>query len=231
VERETAVLRKPVQDAETAIMQDMRTAENGCATTGKPETTFEAMVTAIGDSLSDLASFDDEQDWADEEVDEEDTELGKLSDDDEPGWVMGTITKTVQHHLENFRQKQMRLDELTQPAWGDAANYFCERDMRYGTAELKVLAVVKPQIDMTTATRSPITVREHMQTPEIVRGESEMPAVTSRPGSSQMWLGSEKPQSPKLIPVLSPGMATDLMPIQDANPVEPVSLYPWMKHP
>jgi len=86
--------------------------------------------------------------------------------------------------MESFRQKQMRLDELTQPGWGDAANYFRERDMRYGTAELKVPVVVKPQIEKTAATPSPITVGEHMQTPEIIRGQSQMPAVTSRPGSS-----------------------------------------------
>jgi hypothetical protein len=63
----------------------------------------------------------------------------------------------VQHHMESFWQKQMRLNELTQLGWGDAANYFRERDMRYGTAELKVPAVVKPQIDTTAATPSPIT--------------------------------------------------------------------------
>ena len=120
---------------------------------------------------------------------------------------------------------------MTQPGWGDAANYFHERDMRYGTGKLKVPAVGKPQIDTTAATPSLITVGEHMQTPEIVRGQSEMPAVTSRPGSSQMRLGSEKPQSHKFISVLSPGMATDSMPIQDANPVEPVRFYPCMKHP
>ena len=208
-ERETAVARKRVQDAETAIMQDMTAAENGGATAGKPETTFEEMLNAIGDSLSDLASSDDEQDGEDEEDDEEDTELGKLSDDDEPGWVMGTITKTVQHRMESFRQKQMRLDELTQPGWGDAANYFRERDMRYGTAELKVPAVVKPQIETTAATPSPITVGEHMQTPEIVRGQSEMPAVTSRPGSIPMRLGFEKPQAQIFIPILLPNAPTD----------------------
>ena len=43
------------------------------------------MLNAIGDSLSDLVSSNDEQDGEDEEDDEEDTELGKLSDDDEPG--------------------------------------------------------------------------------------------------------------------------------------------------
>jgi len=79
------VARKRVQDAETAIMQDMTTAETKCATTGRPETTFEEMLNAIGDSLSTLASSDDEQDGEHKEDDEEDTELGKLSDDDEPG--------------------------------------------------------------------------------------------------------------------------------------------------
>jgi hypothetical protein len=173
------VARNRVQDAETVIMQDMTTAENGGATTGKPEITFEEMLNAIRDSLSDLASSDDEQDGEDKEDEEEHTELGKLSDDDEPGWIMGTITKTVQHRRESFRQKQIRLDELTQPGWRDAANYFHERDMRYGTGKLKVPAVGKPQIDTTAATPSLITVGEHMQTPEIVRGQSEMPAVTS----------------------------------------------------
>jgi hypothetical protein len=62
VERETAVTRKRVQDAETAIRLDMTTPENGCATTGKPEYTFAEMLNAIGESLSDLASSDDEQD-------------------------------------------------------------------------------------------------------------------------------------------------------------------------
>jgi hypothetical protein len=115
VERETAVARKRVQDAETVIIQDMTTAENGCATTGKPKTSSDDMFNAIGDSLSDLASSDDNQDGEDEADDEGDTELGKLSDDDEPGSVMGTITKTVQHRMESLWQKQMRLHELTQP--------------------------------------------------------------------------------------------------------------------
>ena len=70
-----------------------------------------------------------------------------------------------------------------------------------------------------------------MQTLGIVQGRSELLAVTSRPGSSQMRLRSEKPQSHKLIPVLSPDTVTDSMPIQDPKPVEPVSFYPCMKHP
>jgi hypothetical protein len=125
----------------------------------------------------------------------------------------------------------MSLEELAPPGWEDAANYVCERDMIYGTAVLKVPAVVKPQIDRTAATPSPIIVGEHMQTPLIVQEQSEMPAVTSWPGSSQMRLGSENPQSHKFIPVLSPGAATDSMQIQDANLVELVSFNPCMKHP
>ena len=92
------------------------------------------MLNALGDSLSDLPSSDDEQDREDKEDAEEDKELGNLSDHDEPGWVMGTISKTVQHCMESFPKKQMRLDELTQLGWGDAANYFRKRDMKYGTA-------------------------------------------------------------------------------------------------
>ena len=44
VERETAVARKRVQDTETVIMQDMTTAANEGAITGKPETMFEQMI-------------------------------------------------------------------------------------------------------------------------------------------------------------------------------------------
>jgi len=81
---------------------------------------------------------------------------------------MGTISKTVQHRMESFRQMQMRLDELTQPGKGDAADYLCKRDVKYGTAKLKVPAVVTPQIDMTAVSASPTTAGEHMQTLHII---------------------------------------------------------------
>ena len=60
---------------------------------------------------------------------------GKLSEDDESGWVMGTISNMVQYRMERFRQNQMKLDELTQPGWGGAAHYFRERDNKYVTRE------------------------------------------------------------------------------------------------
>jgi len=60
----------------------MTTAENGCATTGKPKTMFKDTFNPSGDSLSDHASSDDEHDGEDEEDDVEDTDLGTLRDDD-----------------------------------------------------------------------------------------------------------------------------------------------------
>ena len=223
VESETAVARERVEDAETAIMEeqnDMTNVESAGTTTRTPKTTFEAMLNAMGDSLSDLASSKDDQDGKDEEDDEEDTQLGKLSDDDEPGWVMGTITKTVEHCMESFRQKQMTLNELMQPGWGDAANNFSERDLEYGTAGSKVPAVVKPQIDTTAASPPLKTFEEHTQTLDIVHGQSAMWAVTSRPGSSQMRLGSEKPQLQKFLLVHSPDAARYLTLIEDVMPVD-----------
>lgn len=48
---------------------------------------------AIGGSLRNIALSDDGEDGEDEN--DEPTELGKLSTDDEPGWVIGMISKLV----------------------------------------------------------------------------------------------------------------------------------------
>jgi len=135
VEREAAVARKPVGDAVAAIEQeqdDMRTANKAGLTTTMPETTFEEMLNAIRDSVSDLASSDNEEVVEDEDEDEEDPAGVKLSEDDKPGWVMGTISTMVQYHMARFLRKQMKLDKSTQPGWGDAADYIRETDKKYG---------------------------------------------------------------------------------------------------
>jgi hypothetical protein len=150
------------------------------------------MLNAITDSLSNLASSQDEEDGEDEDDDEEDTGLHKLSEDDEPCWVMGNISITVHHHTDNFQPKQMRLDKLMQSVSGDMADYFHEREMKYGMTELKVPAVGKPQTDTTTATPSQTTFGDLMQTPDLVLRQSQMPKVTSRQGTCQMRLGLEK---------------------------------------
>jgi len=103
--------------------------------------------------------------------------------------------------------------------------------MKYGTAELKVLVVVTPSVNTPAASASPTTAGEHIQTLDNVRGQLVMLAATSRPGSSEMRLGSENPQSIKFIPVRSPDTVDDSTLIQDAKPVGPFSFYPCMKHP
>jgi len=233
VDRETAGARNRIEDGETAIIEEQEyvsNAEKEQSTTRKPEKSFHEMLNAIRDSLSNLASSQDEVDGADE-VDEEDTERGKLTEDDEPCCVMGTSSKTVQHRMESSGQKQMRVDKPTQPGWGDAADFFRERDMKYGLAELIVPAVVKPQTNKTAAISLPTTFGESMQTLDIVRGQSQMPQGTSRPRSSQMRLGSERLQSHTDIAFFLPDTVAHSSPIEIAKAVEPITFHPHILRP
>jgi hypothetical protein len=143
------------------------------------------MMAAIGDSLSDLACSDHREDGEDEN---EETEQGKLSEDDEPGWVMGTMTKTVQQRMESFRQKQLKLNELAQPRWEDAADYFREQDKMYGRAKLSFPVFVQPQTDDGALAPPPTTFGELMERLGIVPGISQMLQGTSQPGSSHIRL-------------------------------------------
>jgi len=203
----------------------MTRAEIAGLTPREPEKTFEEMMAAIGGSLSDLARSDDGEDGEDED---EETELGKLSEDDEPGRVMGTISKTVQQRMESFRQKQMKLDELTQPGSEDAGYYFRERDKKYGTAKLRVLVVVQPETDDDATAPPPTIFGQLMERLDIVPGISQMPQGTSRPGSSHIRLGSVKPQSNTTISGHEPAAVPDTLPLLKAKPVEAVSFYPCL---
>jgi len=171
VERGTAVPRKRVDDAEAAIglkQEDKGTAQIVELTTREPKERFEEMMVAIGDSLSNLASINDGEDG--EDADEEETKQGNPSEDDKPGWVMGTISNTVQQHMERFRQQQMNLEKLTQLGWGDAADYFCERDKKYGRSGLIVPAVDKPHTDVDADALARTTFGVLMACLDIVRG-------------------------------------------------------------
>lgn len=78
METKTTVARTVVQNTQVAITQqrkDRTTAENTGQTSRKSETTFEEMFNAIGASLSNLASSDDEQDGEDEQDHNVDTQL------------------------------------------------------------------------------------------------------------------------------------------------------------
>jgi hypothetical protein len=120
----------------------------------------------------------------------------------------------------------MKLDELTHPGWEDAADYFCERDKKYGTTELRVPAVVQPQTNDDTPAPPPATVGELMESLDIVPRISQRPQGTSRPGSSHIRLGSVKPQSKSCIPGGEPDVEPDSSTLLKAMPVELVSFYP-----
>jgi len=111
--------------------------------------------------------------------------------------------------MERCRQKPMMRDELTQQGWGDAADYFRERNEKYATTELKVPAVIQPHTAEDAASSVPTTFGEPMETLDSVPRKLQMPQVTSRPRSSHMRLGSLKPQTHECIPSLAPA----LMPI------------------
>jgi hypothetical protein len=146
-------------------------------TSREPERTFEGMLVAIGDCLSYLASSDDREDGDDE--DNEETEQGKLSIDDEPGWVRGTITKMVQQRMERFWQKQMKPDKLTQPGQEDVADYFRERDKEYGTSKLTVQAVVELHTNDDAPAPPPTILGQLLESLDLVPGMSQRPQGTS----------------------------------------------------
>jgi len=195
-------------------------------TSSKHQKKFEEMLVAIGDSLSDLESSDDGEDAEDE--DDEGTNKGKLSEDDELGWVMGTITEMVQQRMERFHQTQMKFDEWNQPGWEYAADYFCDRDKMYGTSKLRVPAVVQQRTNDDAPPHRPTSLAERMESLHIVTGISE---GNSRPGSSHIRLGSVKPQSNSSIPSGDPVAGADSSPSLNAKPVQAVSIYPCIWPP
>jgi len=119
----------------------------------------------------------------------------------------------------------MKIDELTQPGWGDAADYFSERDKKYGTSELKVPAIIKSQTVYVAAAPSPTTFGELLETVDIVLGISPMLQCTSRPGSSHMRVGSGKPKSPERISSFPPGAESVSSLMTYATPVQSVGAY------
>jgi len=189
------------------------------------------MLNAIGDSLSDLASSNDGEDGEDEDDDDEDPAGGKLSVDDEPSWVMGTISKTLQYRMEHFRPKQMQLDKFMQPDWREAAEIFRVRDMKYGTTELTDTAVVQPQKAEHAASSLPMTFGEPIVTLDSVPRQLQMPQVTSQPGSSHMRRGSQLPQTHECIQSLSPSPMPNWSPLPLSQHDESVCFNPCIARP
>jgi hypothetical protein len=106
--REFAVAGKRVQDAETITLQEqeaMINTEKAGMTTSECKKTYQEMLNAIGDSLSDFANFEDTENGEDYEDNEDNTGLGTLSNGDIPHWVIGTMCKMVQQSTESIWQK------------------------------------------------------------------------------------------------------------------------------
>jgi len=108
--------------------EHMRNVEMAGLATRKSKTTFEKVLHDIEDSLSHLASSDDDDDGEVMDDDGKDGELCNFSEDDEPGWVMDATSKTIHCCMERFWQKQMTLIKLTQPGLWGAASYFHKGD-------------------------------------------------------------------------------------------------------
>jgi len=227
VVRETPIARKRVEDSEAAVQQeqeDMKHAEIVVLRNQDPKNNFEVMMVAIGACLSDLAGSDAGEDGDDH--DDQEAEQGKLSEDDEPGWVIGTITKTVQQRIERCWQKQMKLDELTQPGWEDAAHHFSEWEEKYSTSELVVPAIVQPRTDDDTLAAALTTFGVCMQCLAIVPGISPMPQGASGPANCQMRVGSMELLMNMRLSCLEPAAERDMSHLLKAKPDEPVCYYP-----
>jgi len=182
----------------------MTKAENAGLTNSETHKTIQEITVAMGDSLSDLASSDAGEDWDDE--DDEETEQRTPSEDDEPGWVIGTMSKLVQQCMGRFRKKQMKLDEVTQPGWDDPADYFGEWYEKFSTSDMRVLAVTNRQTDEEAAAPALTTFGQLLEILDIVPWILVMPQETPWPGSSHNWLGSGKPQWKTSISRLAPGV-------------------------
>jgi len=121
-----AAARIQVQDAAAVVQQapeDMNHTQNPGLRTGAPEMTYEEMQLAMSDCLSHHACSDDAED---EEDDDEHIEQGKLGEGDEPGCMIGKMSKMVEQHMQRVRQKQMKLDNLTHPECEVTVDYFHE---------------------------------------------------------------------------------------------------------
>jgi hypothetical protein len=65
---------------------------------------------AIRDCVSNVARFDNTEDWEDDT--DTATEQGELKDNNEPCWVIGIIFKIVHQCIERIRQKHMIVEEF-----------------------------------------------------------------------------------------------------------------------
>jgi len=133
--------------------------------------------------------------------------------------------------MERFRQKQMKLDKLTQPGWVDAAGHFRDRDEKYRTTKLKVPVVVQPQTTDYAGSFVSRTFGVPMATPDSVPRKLQMPHVTSWPGTSHMRLGPRNPETHERSLSLQPTPMPDWSPIQQSKHGDAVTFNSCISRP
>jgi hypothetical protein len=101
VESETAAAKMMVAEAEAAVERENISVLKRAAA-GTTEMTFEEMLEAIGESVDAVSTSDEADDDEDDEQDGDDNNDAKLSDDDQPEWVVGTIDKSIEERLNTF---------------------------------------------------------------------------------------------------------------------------------
>jgi hypothetical protein len=99
--------------------------------------------------------------------------------------------------MERLRQTHIKLDQLTQWGWGDAADSVRKCDKNYGTTELEVPAVVQLNTDNDVATPPLIAFAELMESPDTISQISQTLQWNDRPRSSPIRLGCCRLQSKK----------------------------------
>jgi len=76
--------------------------------------------------------------------------------------------------MERIWETQKKLDELTQPGWGDMADYCGEREKMYGTSEWQVPGVVQHETADDAASLAPSTFDDPTETIDRVPGKWQM---------------------------------------------------------
>lgn len=185
-----------------------------------PKNSFEEILIAIEACLSNLAILDDKEDVDVKADDRNGSELGKLSENDEPGWVMGTLSKEVPQSMETYLVMEIWHDELTQLRWWDMADYFPYRDMKCWMAALKLLPIVISLADKVAATPGTTKFVKLIVTVDNVPGKSQMLDGHPHQGCSHTMLGFPKPQSDKQIMSRLPDAASNLLSIKQLKPSE-----------
>jgi hypothetical protein len=106
VGKETGGARKRGGDSDVVVQQeeeDMKNGENAGLINRELVKTLQEIMVAIGDNVSNPGTYNVGHNG--EVKEDEQTEQGMLTKDDEPSWVIGRITNTVWQRMERSQQR------------------------------------------------------------------------------------------------------------------------------